>query len=76
MDRHGHRAAPTYVGQLERDCDGVLWAVLYAEPAGCSTSLLSREIVRSARHGRRRVSDLVLAEADAAETLARPARVH
>lgn len=76
MDRHQQRAVPTYVGQVERDCDGVLWAVLYAEPAGCKTSLLSREIVRSTRHGRRRVTDLVLAEADAAHTLAHPGRVH
>jgi hypothetical protein len=76
MDRHGYRAAPTYVGQLERDCDGVLWAVLYAERADCRRSPLSREIVRSARHGRRRVSDLVLAEADASEVLAGPSPMH
>lgn len=76
MDRHGYRLIPRFVGQLERDCNGVLWAVLYAEPAGCRTSVLSREIVRSTRHGRRRVTDLVLAEADAAATLARPARAY
>ena len=76
MDRPGLRATHTYVGQLERDCDGVPWAVLYAEPAGRLTSLLSREVVRSTRHGRRRVTDLVLAEADATATLSRPSRRH
>ena len=76
MDRRQRRATPTYVGQVERDCDGVIWAVLYAEPAGRSTSLLTREIVRSTRHGRRRVSDLVLAEADAANAADRPGWMH
>jgi hypothetical protein len=76
MERHQSRALPTYVGQVERDCDGVLWAVLYAARAGRGGSLLSREIVRTTRQGRRRVSDLVLAEADAAANLAAPARMH
>ncbi len=49
----------TYVGQVERDPDGVLWAVLY-----CGDLLISRERVRSLRKGKRRVADLVLGAAD------------
>jgi hypothetical protein len=53
-------AAATYVGQVERDPDGLLWAVLY-----CGDLLISRERVRSLRKGKRRVADLVLGAADA-----------
>jgi hypothetical protein len=52
-------AAGTYVGQVERDPDGLLWAVLYH-----MGSVITREQVRSLRMGKRRVADLVLAAAD------------
>ena len=52
-------AAGTYVGQVERDPDGVLWAVLY-----CGGLVISREPVRSLRRGKRRVADLVLGASD------------
>ena len=55
----GELAAATYVGQVERDPDGVLWAVLY-----CGDLLVSRERVRSLRKGKRRVADLVLSASD------------
>jgi len=76
MNRHRKRASRTFVGQLERDCDGVLWAALYAGTPAHNGSLLTREIVRSTRHGRRRVADLVLAEADAAGTLSSRSHRH
>jgi len=51
--------ADGYVGQVERDPDGMLWAVLYY-----GAEIVEREQVRSLRKGRRRVTDLVLAAAD------------
>lgn len=54
-----HQSVPEYVGHVERDPSGVLWAVLYAEG-----QVLRREQVRSLRQGKRRVTDLVLAAAD------------
>jgi len=62
------------VGQVERDRDGVLWAILYAAPTERKQFPLCREMVRSLRQGRRRVTDMVLAEADAATELAGTAR--
>jgi len=50
----------TYVGQVERDPGGGLWAILY-----CGATLIGRERVTSLRKGRRRVADLVLSAADA-----------
>ena len=53
-----------YTGQVERDCEGLLWAVLYNGP-----NVISRERVRSLRRGRRRITDMLLAAAD---TTSRP----
>jgi hypothetical protein len=53
------RSAATYVGQVEQDPKGVLWAVLYYRD-----QVITREQVRSLRKAKRRVSDLVLAAAD------------
>ena len=55
------QSVPEYVGHVERDPSGALWAVLYAEG-----QVLRREQVRSLRQGRRRATDLVLAAADSA----------
>lgn len=49
----------TYVGQVECDSDGKLWAVLY-----CRDQVVNREQVRSLRRGKRRVTDMVLSAAD------------
>jgi len=49
-----------YTGQVERDPEGRLWAVLYR--AG---RVVYSEPVRSLRRGRRRVTDLLLAATDA-----------
>ena len=76
MDGHSYGACRSFVGQVERDPDGVLWATLYSAPAERTGFLLSREVVRSLRQGKRRVSDLVLAEADASSELAGPTRRH
>ena len=54
------RLSGTYVGQVERDPNGGLWAILY-----CGATLISGERVASLRKGRRRVADLVLSAADA-----------
>ena len=50
----------SYVGQVERDVEGRLWAVLYL-----GDRVVRKEQVRSLRKGRRRVTDLVLSAADA-----------
>ena len=49
----------TYVGQVECDPEGKLWAVLYYRD-----QVVDRVQVRSLRHGKRRVSDMVLSAAD------------
>lgn len=59
-------AAATYCGQVEQDCDGVLWAVLY-----CGDLAVDRERVRSLRKGKRRVTDMVLGATDAYSQLTR-----
>jgi hypothetical protein len=69
MESRGSCAMRSFVGQVERDRDGVLWAILYAAPAERKQFPLNREVVRSLRQGRRRVTDMVLAEADAAAEL-------
>lgn len=48
-----------YVGQVECDPGGVLWAVLY-----CGNRVIRREQVPSLRRGKRRVADLVLSAAE------------
>jgi len=53
------RLSGTYVGQVERDPNGGLWAILYR-----GVTLISRERVASLRKGRRRVADLVLGAAE------------
>ncbi len=58
-ERRDRRSTAVYVGQVERDQRGALWAVLY-----CGDDVVNREPVRSLRRGRRRVTDLVLAAAD------------
>ena len=55
-----HTDAPSYLGQVERDPAGELWAVLYRED-----KVIAHEQVWSLRHGKRRVTDMVLAAADA-----------
>ena len=52
-------SAVTYVGQVEQDPQGALWAVLYFRD-----QVIAREQVRSLRKAKRRVSDLVLSAAD------------
>jgi len=59
--------ATHYVGQVERDPDGHLWAVLY-----CQERILAREQVRTLRRGKRRVAGMVLSAAD----IATPAHNH
>ncbi|MET0863610.1 MAG: hypothetical protein ABWZ98_04690 [Nakamurella sp.] len=67
-----HIDAATYVGQVEMDPAGALWAVLYH-----GDTVLTREQVRSLRKGKRRVADLVLSAADAFPAgLRRPAPTH
>jgi hypothetical protein len=61
-------ALTSYVGQVECDPDGVLWAVLYL-----GDRVVTRERVSSLRKGKRRVTDLVLSAADA--LIERPSRV-
>jgi hypothetical protein len=70
MDSRCSGTRRTFVGQVERDSNGVLWAILYAAPAERTQFPLTREMVHSMRQGRRRVTDMVLAEADAADELA------
>ena len=54
------RSATTgYVGQVERDPTGTLWAVLYF-----SGQVIEREPARSLRHAKRRVTNMVLAAYD------------
>ena len=48
-----------YVGQVERDLDGRIWAVLYREG-----HVIAREQTRSLRRGKRRVTDMLLSAAD------------
>ena len=60
-------SAGSYVGQVERDADGVMWAVLYL-----GDQVVTKERVSSLRTGQRRVTDLVLSAAD--ELAARPSR--
>jgi hypothetical protein len=62
----------TFVGQVERDPEGILWAVLYH----CDT-VITREQVKSLRKGKRRVADLVMAAADNYPVgVSRPAPTH
>jgi len=60
----------TYVGQVERDPEGILWAVLYYRD-----QVIEREQARSLRRAKRRVTTMVLAAADAfPDGLQRPSR--
>ena len=52
-------ATASYVGQVERDPAGRLWAVLYFRE-----QIIERERVRSLRHGKRRVTNMVLSAHD------------
>ncbi|HEY5879374.1 MAG TPA: hypothetical protein VIU11_10700 [Nakamurella sp.] len=61
------QTTPSYVGQVERDPDGLIWAVLYL-----GDRVVTRERVASLRKGKRRVTDLVLSAADA--LVERPSR--
>ena len=47
------------IGQVERDPEGRLWAVLYL-----GENTISREHVRSLRRGRQRITDMLLSAAD------------
>jgi hypothetical protein len=61
----------TYIGQVERDPTGALWAVLYFRE-----QVIERQPVRSLRHGKRLAANMVLATADAfPEDPRTPARV-
>jgi len=51
--------AAAYVGQVEMDPTGTLWAVLYD-----GATVITKEQVSSLRRGKRRVADLVLSAAD------------
>lgn len=62
---------PTYVGQVEQDPHGGLWAVLY-----CEGLVVTKEHVRSLRKGKRRVADLVLGASDSFAELQRSAPTH
>ena len=53
---------PSLLGRVERVPRGLLWAVLYH-----GDEVAAREQVRSARRGRRRVTDMLLAAVDAAQ---------
>ena len=53
-------AFTAYVGQVERDRDGQIWAVLYSEG-----HVIAREQARSLRRGKRKVTDMLLSAADA-----------
>ena len=68
-----HRpSAASYVGQVERDPAGVLWAVLYL-----GDQVVTKERVSSLRRGKRRVTDLVLSAADSlAQRPSRTAPAH
>lgn len=59
-------AFTAFVGQVERDREGHLWAVLYREG-----QIIAREQMRSLRRGRRRVTDMLLAAADPTPVLTR-----
>lgn len=49
-----------YIGHVDRDCEGPLFAVLTI-----GEDVINREQERSLRHGRRRITDMALAAADA-----------
>ena len=53
----------SYVGQVERDPQGHLWAVLYFRD-----EVVTRRSVSSLRRGKKCVSDLVLSAADSYPT--------
>lgn len=54
-------APAVFVGQVECDSEGRLWAILYSRE-----KIVAREEVHSLPQGRRRVTDMVLAAGDAA----------
>jgi hypothetical protein len=54
-----------FSGQLERGPDGVLWAVLYRGEVTTPQAIITQERVRSVRHGKRRVTQMLLAATDA-----------
>ena len=60
-------AFTAYLGQVERDLDGQIWAVLY-----CEGNVVAREQARSLRRGKRRVTDMLLSAADAAAVSVTP----
>jgi hypothetical protein len=62
----------TYIGQVERDPEGVLWALLYHRD-----KIIIRERMRTLRKAKRRVTDLVLGAADSfAVEQRRPVQTH
>ncbi len=69
MDGTRERTSCVFVGQVEQDPAGDLWAVLYASRS-TGDCVMGREPVRSVKHGRRRVGDMLLARADAMNVLA------
>jgi hypothetical protein len=54
-----------YTGQVERDPNGVLWAVVYRGDGTRSEAAIRQERVQSLNQGKRRVTEMLLAEADA-----------
>ena len=59
------RMPGVYTGQVERDANGDLWAVLYDGEQPSPDTTISREEVRSERAGRRVVAEMVIGRADA-----------
>lgn len=57
---------PVYVGQVERDADGSVWAVVYRGDSPSPETLVRREQVGSPKAGMRRVMGMVAEEVDLA----------
>ena len=54
-----------FTGQVERDPNGRLWAVLYRGEVIHADAIVSQEPTRSVKRGRKRVEEMILAQADA-----------
>ncbi len=54
-----------FTGQLERGPDGALWALLYRGEVTTPQAIIARERVRSVRHGKPRVTQMLLAATEA-----------
>lgn len=63
------KVSDIYTGQVERDPDGTLWAVLYRGEVTRADAIVSQEPTRSVRRGRKRVEEMILSQADADQQL-------